>query len=450
MIVKLIKSRGMRRFSRNRLAMFSLAVIIVYFLTAIAVMLGAVSRDDTKERVGPNRLPGFLEPIGAEKRYDFDKWWVSELTNVFERAARENARAGGDPRAVLDEFALAERTIADGSYEDLKPAFDAMTEAWHELDDVFAEQLDLDDEAFAIRDEIKELQAEGEDVADLQAELEEVEALLAELAPRAEALYQQVEANIEKLLPMPSGFAGLVYSLRTMLGTDSKGASIAAQAVYSIKIAFQVGFVTALVAVLIGTISGAAAAYFGGWVDHAVLWVVSTLSSIPYLVLLAVFVYAFQAPALAEWFNNPERPALALVPLYAAFGLTFWIGTCRVVRGEVLKIKELEYVQAATALGFGRFYILLRHIIPNTAHLMFINFSLLFIGAIKSEVILTFLGLGVKGQPSWGIMISHGADGVTNFFFWEVGAATVFMFVLVLAFNIVSDALQDAFDPKHV
>lgn len=448
MIGRFLGSRGMRRFRRSRMAMVSLAVIGVYFVAAVAVTLGAVSREDTKMRVGPNRLPGFLERINAEKRYDFNKWYVGELSGVFGRAQRAGHEAGA--REILGAFAMAERRIADDPAGQLLPVYEAMERAWGELDDALALREDLADERFVLRAEAAEQRAAGADASETEARLREVEERLSEIRPRVEELYQEVEKAIDVLLPMPEGLRGLVYRLRTGLGTDSKGASISSQAVYSVKIAFQVGFVTALLAVLIGTILGASAAFFGGWVDHVVLWIVSTLSSIPYLVLMAVFVYVFQAPALAEWFDNPDRPALALVPLYAAFGLTFWIGTCRVIRGEVMKIKELEYVQAATALGFGRFYILLRHIIPNTAHIMFINFSLLFIGAIKSEVILTFLGLGVKGQPSWGIMISHGADGVTNFFFWEVGAATVFMFVLVLAFNIVSDALQDAFDPKHV
>ncbi|KAA0216529.1 MAG: ABC transporter permease subunit [Leptolyngbya sp. PLA3] len=448
MIGRFLGSRGVRRFRRSRMAMVSLAVIGAYFAAAVAVTLGVISRDDTKMRVGPNRFPGLLERIDAEKRYEFDKWYVGELSSVFGRAQRAGDKDAA--RKILDAFALGERRIAAAPAGELIPVYESMESAWKELDEALAVREDLSDERFALRADAGEQRAAGTDSSATEARLSEVEERLTEVRPRVEALYEQVESAIEVLLPMPEGVDGLVYRLRIGLGTDSKGASISSQAVYSVKIAFQVGFVTALLAVLIGTILGASAAFFGGWVDHLVLWIVSTLSSIPYLVLLAVFVYVFQAPALAEWFDNPDRPGLALVPLYAAFGMTFWIGTCRVVRGEVMKIKELEYVQAAMALGFGRFYILLRHIIPNTAHIMFINFSLLFIGAIKSEVILTFLGLGVKGQPSWGIMISHGADGVTNFFFWEVGAATVFMFVLVLAFNIVSDALQDAFDPKHV
>jgi peptide/nickel transport system permease protein len=139
-----------------------------------------------------------------------------------------------------------------------------------------------------------------------------------------------------------------------------------------------------------------------------------------------------------------------LVPLYVAFGLTFWIGPCRVVRGEVLRIRELDYVQAATAIGQRRFMILLKHVIPNVSHVMLVQFSLLFISAIKAEVILTFLGLGVKNEPSWGIMISQSKQEVVNGFFWQIGAATAAMFGLVLAFNIFTDALQDALDPKHI
>ncbi|MEM7166155.1 MAG: ABC transporter permease subunit [Planctomycetota bacterium] len=137
------------------------------------------------------------------------------------------------------------------------------------------------------------------------------------------------------------------------------------------------------------------------------------------------------------------------MPVYTAFCLTFWIGPCRVMRGETLKIKELEYVQAATSIGFGRMYIMMKHVIPNAAHLLFVNFSLVFVGAIKFEVILSFLNLGVKKGPSWGVMINHARPEVNNGFFWQIGTATFLMFGLVLAFNILTDALQDAFDPKH-
>ena len=194
--------------------------------------------------------------------------------------------------------------------------------------------------------------------------------------------------------------------------------------------------------ICLGTDSEGRSIYFGGWVDLVVVWIYTTFSSIPNLVLLVVLAYAFTNSAAKE----------TLLPVYIAFGATFWIGTCRVIRGETLKLKEMEYVHAAQTAGFGPIHILLRYIIPNTAHLMLINFSLLLIAAIKSEVILSYLGFGVKNQPSWGIMIRDAGNNgdVISGFFWEIGFATALMFVLVLAFNILSDALQDAFDPKHV
>ena len=208
----------------------------------------------------------------------------------------------------------------------------------------------------------------------------------------------------------------------------------------SIEVAIKIGLVVAFFSVLIGSLLGTAAGFYGGWVDHAVTWAFTTFSSIPTLVLLVLLAYMFTGSTFEG----------TLIPMYIAFSATYWIGPCRVIRGETLKLRELEYVQAATALGYSRPYIVVRHILPNASHLMLINFSLLFIAAIKGEVILTYLGLGIKNGTSWGIMIEQSRPEVINGFFWQIGTATVLMFGLVLAFNILSDALQDAFDPKHV
>ena len=477
MIRRLARSRGWRKFRRNRLAMLSLGIIALYLLAAMTVWLpGMVTREDTKIRVGPNRMPGFLEPFSRDQRVKFAQWNYDRLDRLVERFEQGRASEGD----LFSGTALAERRLPELPPAEIVASFDAVRAAYKTFDETFTTESDLGDEieflnqdlaraneaaarAADLRKQMAKLSQTSVEAAELQKDIDRAERLAAdaeELKPELEELSESWPAAVEatttalsdleaafiEFQPMPTGLDGLVYKLRTCLGTESKGASISTQAFYAIKIAFQVGLVTAIACVLVGTILGAAAAFYGGWVDNIVLWIISTLSSIPYLVLLAVLVFAFRGSI----FDNPEKPGLALVPLYVAFGSTFWISTARVIRGEVMKIKELEYVQAATAIGFGRFYILLKHVIPNTTHLMFINFSLLFIGAIKSEVILTFLGLGVKGQPSWGTMISLGADGVPGGFFWEVGIATVFMFGLVLAFNIVSDALQDAFDPRHV
>ena len=132
-----------------------------------------------------------------------------------------------------------------------------------------------------------------------------------------------------------------------------------------------------------------------------------------------------------------------------ALALTSWIGTCRLVRAEVMKIRELDYVLAARAIGTRGFVIQVRHVIPNVTHLGIINFSLGFIGAVKAEVMLSYLGLGVDvGVPSWGSMINAARMDLFQGRWWQLTAAVVAMFFLVLALNIFGDRLRDALDPK--
>ncbi len=321
---------------------------------------------------------------------------INHLSDYAQIAPTQN-----DPLAAIDTEQLALAMDALFEYEPMEPVFD---------------QGVIDQIQGAIN-----TAGDGIDAA-VNAKLADIEPILAEL------------------YPMPTGINGIIYKFRMMLGTDQQGRSIMLRALYSAKIAIQVGLIVSFCAVLFGSIVGAAAGYFGGIIDHLVIWLYSTFSSIPYLVLLVVLSFMFTGSPLEK----------TLIPLYVAFSLTFWIGPCRVTRGEALKLKSLDYVQAAQALGASKARILLKHIIPNTSHLMFINSSLLFIGAIKGEVVLTFLGLGLKEGVSWGTMISQSKPEVVSGFFWQIGAATFFMFVLVLAFNILTDALQDAFDPKHV
>ena len=219
------------------------------------------------------------------------------------------------------------------------------------------------------------------------------------------------------------------------LGTDRLGRDILSQVVYANKIAFIVGLVTATLSVLLGTILGAISGFFGGWIDALIVWLYSTVESIPYLLLLIAISYITGA---------------GLSGVYLAFVLTFWVAPCRVIRGEVIKLKEAEYVIAARAMGYGPMRILFRHVVPNTVHLSLINFTLIFVAAIKSEVILSYLGLGVQGEPSWGTMIDQARAELVNGFFWQIGGATIAMFILVLAFNIAADTLQRALDPRDV
>jgi peptide/nickel transport system permease protein len=136
--------------------------------------------------------------------------------------------------------------------------------------------------------------------------------------------------------------------------------------------------------------------------------------------------------------------------MHIAMIATFWSSTCRIVRGEVIKIRGLEFIQAAKAVGVGPLTIIRRHVMPNTFHILLVQATIAFVGAIKSEVILTFLGLGIKDGVSWGTMLSESTNDVLRGHFGNFLGASGFLFVLVIAFNMFADALQDALDPKKV
>jgi peptide/nickel transport system permease protein len=221
---------------------------------------------------------------------------------------------------------------------------------------------------------------------------------------------------------------------RWLLGTDVLGRSVLARAVHGARIALVVGLVSTVIAIPIGVGFGLLAGYFRRTVDEVIVWFYTTVDSVPYILLML---------ALALILGK------GLLSVCVAIGITSWVGTCRVVRGEVIRQKELDYVRAARGLGAGDARILLRHVLPNVMHLVLIQASLIFVLAIKSEVVLSFLGVGVQDQPSWGVMIDDARmELVGRGAWWQFTAATAAMFVLLLAFNVFNDALRDALDPK--
>lgn len=219
-------------------------------------------------------------------------------------------------------------------------------------------------------------------------------------------------------------------------GTNIIGQDIFARALYSTRTAFEVGVIVALGATLIGALLGAVAGFYSAsWVDEIVIWLMGVLDSVPFILLVAAIAYSLQ--------GSPWAMHIAMIA-------TFWITTARLVRGEVIKLKRLEFVEAAHAIGLGELRIIWRHILPNTFHILLVQATISFVAAIKSEVILSFLGLGVKDGMSWGLMISESTFEVLAGFFNNFIAASVLMFGLVMAFNLFSDALQDALDPRSV
>lgn len=228
--------------------------------------------------------------------------------------------------------------------------------------------------------------------------------------------------------------AYLPPSFAHWFGTDIFGRDVLARAAHGTITSLIVGFFGAALAVVIGTVMGAVAGYFGGFIDELIVWFYTTVDTIPYILLVVAFSFVV----------GPGLSTLCL-----AIGLTSWIGHCRIVRSEFMKHRDREYVHGATALGAGHARRIFLHILPNVFHLVLINFSLGFVTAVKSEVILSYLGLGVAaGTPSWGMMISDAKLELAREVWWGLAAATFFMFFLVLAFTLFNDALRDALDPK--
>lgn len=217
-------------------------------------------------------------------------------------------------------------------------------------------------------------------------------------------------------------------------GSNVNGQDIFARTIYGTRTAFEVGLIVAVLSTVVGAVLGALAGFYSGtWIDACILWLKGVLDAIPFYLFVAAVAYAMQGHAYG---------------MHVAMIATFWTTTGRLVRGEVIKLKELEFVEAARAIGVSRLNIIFRHILPNTFHVLLVQATIVFVSAIKAEVILSFLGLGIKDGVSWGSMLAEsttevGAGQLNNFVF-----ASLFMFVLVMAFNLFSDAMQDALDPR--
>lgn len=246
-------------------------------------------------------------------------------------------------------------------------------------------------------------------------------------------------------------------SWRFPMGCDIEGVSMGNKLIRGLKLAFIIGIVPTLISSFIAVVMGLIAGYFGKLVDDLIVYIISTLASIPLLLLLIAFILAVgNSKDIADWFQlfglgEDDKAMRNLVLVLIVIGMTTWIGLCRLVRAEVIKHKDREYVQSAKALGYGTPRILFKHILPNVFHLVIITFTLGFVMAIGLEVFLSYVGIGIEPElPTWGQMISGGRNELQRdpSVWWPLTFATVFLFVLSLAFSLFGDALRDALDPK--
>ncbi len=243
-------------------------------------------------------------------------------------------------------------------------------------------------------------------------------------------MYQEMSSSS----PRPSNSSGET-KVRSLMGTDIAGVDVSAKLIYSVKQAFAVGILVSLFSVLIGVTLGMVSGYLGGKIDAFLLWVYTSISSVPFILWVVSISFA-----VGKGFTG----------VVVALSCTFWVGVYFNIRAEVRKIKEMEYVTASESFGTPKRRILLFDILPNLLPVILVFLSLNFIAAIKNEVILSFLGLGLAGEPSWGLMISNARLDLLAGKWWEVTGATVLLFLLVMGFNLFTDAIRDAFDPKKV
>jgi peptide/nickel transport system permease protein len=251
--------------------------------------------------------------------------------------------------------------------------------------------------------------------------------------------------------------AGPAAALATgyhVLGTNQVGQDVLYQALKSIRTSLVIGTLTTLVLLPLGIAAGIAAGYFKGWVDDAIQYVYSTLNSIPGVLLIAasvlmVQVYVDTHPDLFP--TAAQRADFRLLALCTILGVLGWTGLARLLRGEALKLSELEYIQAAHAFGVSHARILARHILPNVAHIVIISLVLDFSGFVLAEAVLSYVGVGVDpSTTSFGTMINAARLEMARepMVWWSLAAAFVFMFALVLAANLFADAVRDGFDPR--
>jgi oligopeptide transport system permease protein len=245
------------------------------------------------------------------------------------------------------------------------------------------------------------------------------------LAPR----YQEWEERARQFAT-----AETVKAETLPFGADRLGRDVLAKAVKGTEISVFVGVMAALVATLIGTLLGAFGGFFGGKMGDFLEWVYNVFESIPNILLI----FAFAAVV--------GRGVQSVVIILA---LTGWTGMYRQVRAEFIKHRSREYVRSAEAIGASSASRMFRHILPNVSHVVLVRMGLLTVGFIKAEVILSYLGLGVRvDQVSWGTMLAEAQSELILGHWWQLAAATLFMAVFVTAFSLMADALRDALDPK--
>jgi len=236
------------------------------------------------------------------------------------------------------------------------------------------------------------------------------------------------------------------------LGTDKLGRDYAIRVMMGARVSLVVGLVASFIVLIIGSIYGAVSAYFGGWVDLIMMRIVDLIYTIPDILLIVLLTFALKAPlaALAQkpgfaWVNTL---GVNLISIFVVFALLYWVGMARIVRGQILQLKEQEYVTAARALGASGGHIIRKHLLTNCIGTLIVTTTLQIPSAIFTESFLSFLGIGVAvPMPSLGSLASAAIEGLQSYPYL-LFAPAILISLIILGFNLLGDGLRDAFDPK--
>ena len=232
------------------------------------------------------------------------------------------------------------------------------------------------------------------------------------------------------------------------MGTDSTGRDIFARIIYGGQISLIVGITAVILSVTLGTLVGGLSGYFGGWVDVILMRFTEAMLSIPQLFLLIVLGKFIGRDIETVSLFGKEFSGSVLIVIFV-IGLTSWMGLARIVRANVLSLKEMDYISVSKSLGSSKLRTFFKHLIPNTIGIIFVSTTLGLAGAILSEAYVSFLGLGIQSPTaSWGNILTAAQTFVQQGSWWMWVFPSTFIILTILSVNLMGDGLRDAFDPR--